>query len=262
MELRDIDVNEPAEVVEASTTETEIQVEQPVEETPKSAEEPAKESTEEPGKVQEETPAPAQEPEQPKKSRAQERIRDLSRENRELQERIQQFSQQTAPEFQQDEISHDDLNRVINERAMQAAELIVASQQVGSQYQNQIKAWADDFDAVKAENPQLDPKSPDYDPELDATLARLMDSGDGTPRVDILVSDVLKTLRRREEATHTKAKEEGKSEATVKLAKQMAEGAITPTTKTSSEAKEYSDEELEDMRVNRPKEYMKIIDKI
>lgn len=139
MDLRDIDVNEPAETPTPSveTPAEPVKNEEPVEtpkEDPKPAEEPAKAPAEEPANVQPEAKETPQEPAQPKKSRAEERIRNLARENKELMDKIQQFQQQTAPELQNEEISSDDLNRVINERAMQAAELIIASQQVKTQY--------------------------------------------------------------------------------------------------------------------------------
>lgn len=271
MELRDIDVNEPAEAPAASPETTEQPAETPAEETLKPAEEPAKAPAEEPAKAQEEVTEPAQAPEQPKRSRAEERIheinqekRNLARENAELKARLDAFIGQAAPELNKDEIGVDDLNKVINNRAIEAAQLLIASSQVQNQYQAQVQAWAEDFTKVKADHPQLDPKSPEYDPELDQTLARLLDDGTGnnTPRTDILVSEVLKTLMRRETQAQTKAKEEGKSEATVKLAKQMTEGAITPTAKAPSEVQEYSDDELAEMRVKNPKEYMRIIDRI
>lgn len=265
MELRDIDVNEPAEAPAPSPEITEEPAEQPVEATPKPAEEPAKEPAEEPAKIQPEVKEPAQEPEQPKgRSRAEERIRNLARENAELKAAMQNFQNRQSPELNKDEISSEDLNKVINERALQAAELMIASQQVNTQYQQQVQNWATDFEQVKKENPQLDPQSPEYDVELDATLARLLDDGTGqnTPRTDILVSDVLKTLRKQNAKAASTAKEEGKAEVTAKLAKQVAEGAITPTAKAPSESVTYTDEELAEMRVKDPKKYMKMLDQM
>ena len=266
MELRDIDVNESVETPAPSAeTPTEQVVEIPEEtpqEQPKPAEEPAQAPAEEPANVQPEVQDPTPSPEQPRRSRAQERIQDLSRTNRGLMQKIEQFQRQTAPELQREEIPVDDLNRVINERAMQAAELILASQQVQSQVQVQAQKWTEDFEQVKRDNPSLDPTHADYDSELDGTLARLLDDGSGVPRTDILVSDVLRTLKGRETKVQQKAIEEGKNQATVKLAQQMAEGAITPGAKAPSEAEAYTDEQLAEMRVRNPKEYMKIIDRI
>ena len=267
MELRDIgteDVTEPAEAPESSP-ETPEQVEEPAEQLespePETAEEPAQEPTEPPVEAEEPTEAP-QPSQEPKKSRAQERIRDLARENRELKERMEAFTRQTAPELQNEEIGYNDLNKVINERAMQAAELLMRSNQVETEFKGQALKWADDFDQVKRENPALDPESPEYDPEFDATLARLIDDGTGTPRVDVLVSDVIKTFKKRESSISSKAKEAGKSEVTAKLAKQMGESAITPTAKAPSSAEKYTDEELSEIRMNDPKRYMKLIDEL
>lgn len=262
MELRDIDVNEPADTPAPSAETPAQSVEEPKEtpqENPEPAEEPAQLPAEEPAKnVQTEEPAQPQEPAQPKRSRAEERIRDLARENRELQEKLKNFGSQIAPELQKEEIAYDDLNKVINERALQAAELIVASQQVGTQVKNQAEKWATDFEQVKKENPQLDPNSPSYDRDLDLTLARLLDDGTGIPRTDILVSDVISTFKKRETATKTTAIEEGKSQANATLARQMAEGAITPSAKTPSKSEEdLSDEDSEKLRTSNPKEWLK-----
>lgn len=266
IELRDIDVNEPAETpapsaeTPAEPVKNEEPVEQPKENVPEHAEGPAEKTpAEAPANVQPGSQEPKpQEPEKPKRSRAEERIRDLAYENKVLKDKVEQFAQQKAPELQKEEIAYDDLNRVINERAMQAAELIVASQQVGTKLQNQAQVWADDLDQVRKDNPQLDPKSPEYDADLDATLARLLDDGTGMPRTDVLVSDVIKQFKKRETATQTKAIEEGKSQANAKLAKQMAEGAITPGAKTPSKSDDdLSDEESENLRVNNPKEWLK-----
>lgn len=263
IELRDIDVNEPAEAPAPSTETPAKQVEEPVEEqeieTPEPAEEPAQEPAEEPAKVQKsEEPVKPQEQEQPKRSRATERIKEVIQENKILKQQLEQFSQQKAPELQNEEIAYDDLNKVINERALQAAELIVASQRVNSELQSHAKMWADDFAQVKKDNPQLDPESQHYDRELDVTLAKLLDDGNGMPRTDILVSEVLSTMKRREAATQAKALEQGKSQASAKLAQQQAEGAITPTPKAPGKSEEgLSDEESESLRTSNPKEWFK-----
>ena len=262
IELRDIDVNEPAETPAPSAETPAKSEEEPKEtqlESPEHAEEPAKEPVAEPTKVQEESQEPKpQEPEKPKRSRAEGRIRDLAYENKILKDKVEQFTQQKAPELQKEEIAYDDLNRIINERAMQAAELIVASQQVGTKLQNQAQVWADDLDQVRKDNPQLNPQSPEYDADLDATLAKLLDDGTGMPRTDVLVSDVIKQFKKRETATQQKAIEEGKSQANAKLAKQMAEGAITPNAKSPSKTDEdLSDEESAELRTKNPKEWLK-----
>jgi hypothetical protein len=254
MELKDIDVNEPAEASESSPEETE-QVEAPAEapvEQPKEVEEPTEEPAEEPAKPQEESKE-----EKPLANKTQERIRNLAKENRELKAKMEEFANQPAPELPNGEMTVDDLNRMVNERAMQAAELLTASNRVENEYGSQVKKWAEDFEQVKKDNPSLDPESPDYDADLDSTLARLMDDGNGAPRVDILVSDVLKTINKRESQTASKAEEEGKSKATATLAKQMAESAVTPGNKTSSESEETSDEEMAELRVKNPKEWLK-----
>ena len=260
LELRDLDANEAAEPVASSTTETENPVEEPVVETPKPAEEPAQAPTEEPVNVPAEAPvATPIAPEQPKRSRAEERIKNLAFENRRLKDEMAAFSQQTAPELQGEELIVGDIDRVINQRSLQAAELLIAGKQVENEYQAQVADWAKDFEETKAANPALDQESPDYDPELDSTLARLLDdgTGNGTPRTDIKVSEILKTLSKRETATQIKAREEGKNQANTRLAQQMSESAITPGSKLSSQSEELSDDEMADLRTKNPKEWLK-----
>lgn len=252
--MRDVSVaDEPAEAPESSTEEP-AQVEAPAQ-VEKELEETVE--TEQPAKVEEDkVEKPAQVVEKPLSNKTQERIRNLAEENRKLKAEREAFMNQPAPQTD-GEMTVDDLNKMVTERAMTAADLIVRGQQAEGEFKQQVDTWAKDFEQVKKDNSALDPKSPDYDAELDQTLARLLDDGHGNPRVDILVSDVLKTLNKRESTTATKAKEEGKSEATARLAKQMAEGAITPTVKTPSNGEEASDEELAEMRVKNPKEWLK-----
>jgi len=255
--MRDIDVNKASEPVESSTTKTEpvttpsAQEQEETEET---------EQTEQPERVEEEKvekpEEPEEEPEKPLANKTQERIRNLANENRLLKAQLEAFRNQPAPQLD-GEMTVDELNRLVNERAIEAARLIAESKLVENEFRQQVNKWAEDFEQVKKDNPELDPKSPDYDAELDQTLARLMDDGYGNPRTDILVSDVLKTIKKRESKTANRAKEEGKSQATATLAKQMSEGAITPTAKTSSNAGELSDEEMAELRVKNPKEYFK-----
>ena len=235
------------------------------EEEPTTSEEeaPAKEvSEQEETQTPEETPKVVEEPtEKIEPTRAEKRIRNLANENRQLKEQVEQFKSQPLPNYiDENEMTTDDLNKVINERALRAAELLAKSSEVQTQYQNRTKEWVKDFDQVKKENPSLDPQSQEYDPDLDETLANLLDDGHGQPRVDILVSDVLKTLSKREKATAERAKEEGKTQATETLASQQAEGAITPTSKVKDSQK-YTEEELVKMQAENNRKYTDLIRK-
>lgn len=257
MELRDLDVNEQADAPESSTETTEP-VETPAEapvEQPEKAEETAQKT--EPVESPEKEIAVPEGAEKPLAAKTQERIRNLALENKLLKEKVEKFSSQTSPELQKEEVNIEDLNKVINERAYQAAELLVAGKQVESEYQAQIQKWAEDFEQVKRDYPRLDPESPEFDAEFDSTLADLLRDENGYPRTDKLVSTVLKTFTKRESDLSSKAKEEGKSEANATLAKQIAEGAITPSSKTTPTSEELSDEELAELRIKNPKEWLK-----
>jgi hypothetical protein len=248
LEMRDVDLQE-SEPIEAPESSTEKQVEVPEQE------ETQVEEAEEQAPAQEEQQTAQEEPAKPIANKTNERIRNLANENRELKAKLEEFKTQPAPELDGD-MTVDDLNVMVNERALEAAKLIAQSSQVEVEFKQQVTNWANDFEQVKASNPALDPKSPDYDAELDQTLARLLDDGHGNPRVDIMVSDVLKTLNKRESTASAKAQEAGKSQATATLAKQMAEGAITPMAKSSPDAEELSEQEMAELRVSNPKEWL------
>jgi hypothetical protein len=241
---------EPAEVVESPTTETE-KVETPVEETP----EIEKENSETP--KEEETPAePEKEPAKP--SRAEKKIRDLWKENAELKARMDELSQRQSPEFESGEIDAKTLDSVINQRAIEAARLIVESQSLGHELKTQAQEWATDLEKVIGENPELNPKSPEYDNELAETLARALSDNQGQARFDLKPSDLIRVIKRRESNVTTKAKEEGKSEVTASLAKQSQEGAITPSSKTSKTA-EYTDDEISKIQQTNPRLYTELV---
>ena len=259
MELREIDENEAAEPVEASTTEPE-QVDTPEVKKPEIAEEPAQEpvETEQP-KTVEEQPAEV-EPKKP--NRAEQRIKEVVAENKRLREQQAYYENLQPQTLDGSEITQEDLQKIIDQRAYQAAQLMMSSMQNQNEYGNNVKEWSEDFDKVKAENPELDPKSPDYDAELDKTLARIMDDGTGKPRLDVKVSEIISQFKKRQTSATQSAEEKGKSQATATLAKQMQEGAVTPTAQKIEVHEGYSDEELADMRVNNPQKYLDIIDKI
>jgi len=247
-------VKEPEEVVESPTIET-PEEETPEEETPEIVEEPAEEPTEETV----ETPEEAKEAEAPKPSRAENRIRDLVADKKRLESEMEDFKAKKSEEFESGEMTYDDLNKVVNERALEAARLLVDSREVGREVKSQSQEWAKDFDQVKSENPQLDPKSPEYDSNLDSTLAKLLDDGSGSPRLDIKVSEIMETLRGRETKTTTEAKEAGKSEASANLVQQVQEGAITPSAQKTASPSKYSDAEISKIMNEDPKLYTELI---
>ena len=231
----------------------------PEEETPTG--ETEEETHEEEPVVEEPTEKNEEEEEEKPISRAEKRIRNLANENRELKEQMASFEKQPLPEdISEDNMTTDDLNKIINQRALQAAELLAKSSDVEREYQQQVNDWTKDFDQVKKENPALDPESKEYDPDLDATLARLLDDGQGNPRVDIKVSEVLKVLAKREQLKANEAKDEGREEAQSVLSSQKEEGAITPSSKVSK-TKKYTDEELVELQATNNRKYTDLVRK-
>lgn len=240
---------EAPEPVESPTIEPE-KVETPAEETPKIETENSETPTE----------VPAETPEQPKPTRAEKKIRDLWKENAELKAKMDALQSKQSPEFEQGEIDARTLDNVINQRAIEAARLIVESQNLGNELKIQAQEWANDLDEVIGSNPELDPKSPEYDSELAETLAKALSDNQGQARFDLKPSELIRVIKRRESKVTTQAKEEGKSEVTATLAKQSQEGAITPSAKTS-QTEAYSQDEIDRIMTENPRLYTELIQK-
>lgn len=239
---------EPAEVVESPTTETEPVTTPEVEETQP---EVAKENAETPQEAPEVTP-------EPKPSRAEKKIRDLWKENAELKAQMEALSQRQSPEFEQGEIDARTLDSVINQRAIEAARLIVESQNVGNELKNQTTEWAKGLDAMVAKYPQLDSKSPEFDRELAEDMAEALIDGDGNPKLNKNPIEFIERSMQRINRLNQKAKEEGKAEVSVSLAKQSQEGALTPSSKTSK-TEDYSQDQIEKIATTNPRLYTELV---
>lgn len=251
-----IEAEEPAETP-AAETEVEAPTEQPETEA-QSAEEPAEESQEtEPDKPVE-SEAKAETPETKVPSRAAARIKELVAKNKELEAKQALIEMMPAP-ANNDELDMNSLQHLIDQRAMEVAKIAMSQIQTNNELVQHAKTWSEDLNKVKQEHPELDPKSPSYDAELDATLARMLDDGTGRPRLDILVSDVVKPFFNRLQTTAKSAEDKGKSEVSATLAKQSAESAVTPTPKSSKGTVEYTDAELARMSQEEPVKYMRLI---
>lgn len=255
--------------VESPATETKAPVEAPKEEVITPQEEPKAEIAETPAEnIQEETPA--QQPQEqpvPKPSRAERRIRDLVAENKELEERIKQFSPQTPTETPnpfagQEYIDPAQLDALINQRAAEAAQLVLAKRDTEEKFKSELISWADDLEQTVKNNPVLDPKSPEFNPELETTLRELVENANyderGNIRPRVKTSEIWGRIQKALNVTQTKAKAEGQKEATVTLAKQMAEGAVTPSNK-ASKTEEYTPAEIEKIAAENPRLYTELI---
>lgn len=245
---------DPAESAPAQT-----EVETPAEE-PETEQPIVEEPTEEP--VETEPPKPVEtevaEPEVKKPSRAESRIKELVAENKRL--AAQAAMIETLPPIQPEgEMDASTLNQLIDQRAMQVARVAMSQIQTNNELTQYSKAWSDDLDKVKQEHPELDPTSPSYDAELDATLAKMLDDGTGKPRLDILVSDAVKPFFKHLQTSAKTAEDKGKLETSATLARQIAEGAVTPTPKSTPKQEEYSDDELAKMSEENPFAYLKLI---
>lgn len=261
---RNMAENEPEEVVEAPATETEP-VTTPEEETPEVATENAETPETETPETTEEAPAESpeapktEEPhEEPKVTRSEKRIREVLKEKAELEAKVAALQQSRTTEFEGGEIDAATLDRVISERAIEAAKLMVESRQLGDEVRMQATEWANDLDKTIRENPELDPKSKEYDQNLAETLARALSDGNGQARLDLKASELYGSFKNRVATTAQKAKEEGKSEVSATLARQSQESAVTPSSKTSK-SEEYSQEEIDKIMTTNPALYTELI---
>lgn len=248
------------ELVESPATEEPEEVETPAEETP----EIAKENAEEP-KQEEPQEEPREEiPEEPKgepqkqPTRAEKKIRNLWQENAQLKQQLDAFKQKQTLEFEDGEIDAATLDKVIAEKAIEAAKLMVASQNVDQELKVQAREWADDLETIIGQNPELDPKSPEFDKDLSDALAKALSDSQGNARFDLKASELIGAFKKRQTQVVTKAKEEGKSEVTASLARQSQEGAITPSPK-ASKTEEYTEDEIERIQQTNPRLYTDLV---
>ena len=228
------EVEEPIE----QEVETEVETEAPnVEETTEKTQQEA-----EPVKTEEEV-APSkeeatvtEEPAPRKPSRAENRIKALDSEVK----RLQAIVAQKAIDVPQTdgELDMPTLQALIDNRSTaKAAEMLIQTTQQ-QLTQAQAEAWQADYQATLKEFPELDPKDPSYNKELDNVLGNMVKGKNGLPRYDVKVSTIVNAFQKKEQAVATKAREEGKSEASATLARQSQESAVTPTAKTTSPAKD------------------------
>lgn len=124
-----------------------------------------------------------------------------------------------------------------------------------AELRSRAEAWLTDYESVKKNTPELDEASPTYNKQLDDLLEQMLTNPDGSPRIDITVSQALSQIRG---ALHV-AEEKGAHKASVKLAKQAEESALTPSSGSESESDELDDEEIATIRKTDPRRYNQLI---
>jgi len=237
-------LNTPEEELESPTDETtqEENLDENQELVEDTTEKTNEEETSETNPEITEEPLEERKPSRRKLSRRDRRIRQLAQKNRELLEKLNaQREIPTVPPLQGDEVDVPQLEEYINQRANQVVEFKLQQQRNEDQYKKTAMDWADDLDKTIQENPELDPKSPEYNPLLENTLSELVEKANfdenGNPRPRIKVSNIYANLKKVMEGK----KNEGGKVATQKLMKQIGEGAVNP----SSQSKEVDAEQDE-----------------
>lgn len=114
--------------------------------------------------------------------------------------------------------------------------------------------WLDDYEGAVKAHPELDPKSQSYNQKLDDLLTALLSNPDGTPRYEMKVSAALAQVKE----SLAVAEKKGAAKASVKLAQQVEEGALTPGS-ADDEAETYTEDDLKSLRINNPRKYNQLV---
>lgn len=267
------EVETPAtEETKEETPEVESPSEEPEEkaeegdDAPKDGETPSEEAPETPA---EETPKGESEEETPQEhrpTRSERRIKQLLEKQREGDEQTPQETPETpvvpAEESPREEVpvlpwdpqngfDPEQLQTLIDKGVSRALE----TREQQAALRQRAEAWLADLESVKKANPELDETSPKYNKDLDEHLEFMLTNPDGSPRIDITVSQALAQVRR---ALHV-AEEKGAHKASVKLAKQAEESALTPSSGSESETEELDENEIATIRKTDPRRYNQLV---
>jgi hypothetical protein len=208
---------------------------------------------------------------QPKQSRAEKRIQQLSRDKKEL---LKQTSHQGSERFTEDfprnqgsvlpweqqeqqeeargsdefmELSPEQLDELIDRR--------LAAREHAAEQHKMVGIWLDDYDSTIKSNPELNPDSPEFNPELDAILTEIVANPDGTPKLNVKVSEVLAKLQKSMKV----AEKQGAEKASLKLARQVEESAIAPGASDGEDDPQMTDDEIKRLRTEEPSKYMRLV---
>jgi hypothetical protein len=208
------------------------------------------------GQTTEETKLLSQ-PKRPKETRAQRRIKKILAEKKSLEEELAkkkniEFQQNSAGEI---ELTPTQLNEFISTQVHET----LAQQRERELAQERASLWDDDIQELVSTNPELDPDSPNFNPELSSALTELIQTTNiddsGNPILRKLPSEVYQTIK----STLSAAKNDGKREATDKITETANNTAIQNTTSEASE-KKYTDAELARMQKTNPQRYVELIE--
>lgn len=162
------------------------------------------------------------------------------------------------------EVDVDQLNQAVTQRASAIAELkvsqILEQKERAEGYRRGVREWADDMEKTATENPELNPDSPEYNPELDSALKDLIAQSNFTPDGFLVPKVKASELFGRLKKALDSAKEKGQSQTAASLARQISEQAVTPGGGTQPKTT-YTHEELRKMMQKDPAKVAAILEK-
>jgi len=131
------------------------------------------------------------------------------------------------------EVSVEELQAELNRRAAAIAELkarqVVEQTRQKERFEKAVNEFAGELEKLSREVPELNPDSPEYDKDLDKKFAELIAEVNSDERGRFLPKKKPSELWEVIKVAREKAKTKGQAETTAKMAKSMAEAAVSPT---------------------------------
>lgn len=139
------------------------------------------------------------------------------------------------------EVDPDKFSQEVTQQAKKIAEDTVretlSKKERGETYRRSVSAWADDMEKTARETPELNPESPEYNPDLDSALQDLIVqtnfTADGVLVPTVAASELFGKLKK----ALDRAKESGTKAASASLAQQISEEAVSPGNGSPAKAK-------------------------
>ncbi len=126
-------------------------------------------------------------------------------------------------------------------------------------YEQAMTTFESDITSLTAEHPELDPESDVYNPELDNMLTELITQANVLPDGTVYPRVLASSLYGRMTNIMNAERQAGTEQASIRLADQVSEQAV-PTGATSAPTnKQYTPEEVRDLRMSNPREYKRLV---
>lgn len=143
------------------------------------------------------------------------------------------------------EVSVEELNAELNRRAATMAELkarqAIQEYEARQRFTKAVEEFSGELEKLSREVPELNPDSDSYEPDLDKKFAELVVEVNSDERGQFLPKKRPAEIWEALKLAMEKARTEGQSESTAKMAESLANAAVSPT----AGARERRDYELE-----------------